>query len=112
MRGWAAPLPTPADVLTALNEASPRPASKLFLATSSSVADADKDAAAAELSVSSTPELVALLRAEVQRRRAEDEERAELLLAQLAAWREERQLETAVLLDALRALQDVATGGS
>ena len=29
-------------------------------------------------------------------------------MAQLAAWREERQLETAVLLDALRALQDVA----
>ena len=56
------------------------------------------------LGVSSSPQLVELLRAEVQQRRAEDEARYALLLEQMNAWRTERQLENEVLLEALEQL--------
>jgi hypothetical protein len=54
--------------------------------------------------VSSGADLGAILRREVLRRQAEDESRFEAMSAQLERWREERQLETAVLLEALKEL--------
>ena len=60
--------------------------------------------------MSSTPQLVDLLRAEVAQRRAEDDARYALLLEQMNSWRAERQLENEVLLEALEQLSS-AMGG-
>ncbi len=70
------------------------------------------DSSAEALSVSNTPELIELLKAELAVRDAEDSARYESVLAQLAAWREERALETAVLLDALKQLASISSSSS
>ena len=100
-------LPLPTTTTTTTMVPTPTP---LRVVGSVAVAAATASAqslAAEALSVSSSSELVALLQTEVLRRRAEDDDRYALVLEQLSAWREERQLETAVLLDALAQLSAV-----
>ncbi len=102
------PLLTTTATITTTTTTVPIPTTLRGSVAVAAAATASAQSLAAEaLSVSSSSELVALLQTEVLRRRAEDDERYALVLEQLSAWREERQLETAVLLDALAQLSAV-----
>ena len=65
------------------------------------------DSGAEALSVSSTPQLIDLLRAEVALRVSEDDEKYNELVTKLNEWRAERRTETAVILTALENLSSL-----